>query len=418
MTRLEHDGEPLAALVHDPRCSTSPSWSRRAAAAARLALENARLHAELRAQLAKVRESRARIVAAADDERRRIERDLHDGAQQRLVALALELRSAQRELGTVDPELEGAARVGGRRAPGGGQRAARARARRPPGDPRRGGLAPRARVARRAGPVPVDVEATTRAGSRRRSRRRPTSSRARRSRTSSSTPGVASDGQRAPARGRRARGGGRRTTASAAPQLTDGSGLRGLADRRRGARRTPHRREPARRRHERRGGDPVRVVIADDSVLLREGLARVLDRGRVRGRRAGRRRGRAAARRRRARAGRRDRRRPHAADPHRRGRPRGRGEIRAEHPGSRRARALAGGRGRHALELFSEQPAGFGYLLKDRVLDDRRLRRGGAAGRHAAARRSTPRSSRSSIGRRRDATRSRSSPRASARCSG
>jgi signal transduction histidine kinase len=54
-----------------------------------------------------VKESRSRLVAAADDERRRIERDIHDGAQQRLVALALELRSAQRRLGDgADPELD------------------------------------------------------------------------------------------------------------------------------------------------------------------------------------------------------------------------------------------------------------------------------------------------------------------------
>jgi signal transduction histidine kinase len=94
--RLEHEGEPLAALVHDPSLLDEPRLVEAAAAAARLALENARLHAEVRAQLAKVTESRARIVAAADEERRRIERDLHDGAQQRLVALALELKSAQR----------------------------------------------------------------------------------------------------------------------------------------------------------------------------------------------------------------------------------------------------------------------------------------------------------------------------------
>ena len=62
---------------------------------------------EVTAQLEKVKESRSRIVAAADEERRRIERDIHDGAQQRLVALALELKSAQRRLGDdVDPELE------------------------------------------------------------------------------------------------------------------------------------------------------------------------------------------------------------------------------------------------------------------------------------------------------------------------
>ena len=59
----------------------------------------------MQAQLAKVKESRARIVAAGDEQRRRIERDLHDGAQQRLVALALELKSAQRAE-TTTPELE------------------------------------------------------------------------------------------------------------------------------------------------------------------------------------------------------------------------------------------------------------------------------------------------------------------------
>jgi signal transduction histidine kinase len=68
------------------------------AAAARLGLENDRLHAEVRAQLEEVRTSRARIMAAADSARRRVERDLHDGAQQRLVTLALSLRLAQMQL--------------------------------------------------------------------------------------------------------------------------------------------------------------------------------------------------------------------------------------------------------------------------------------------------------------------------------
>jgi signal transduction histidine kinase len=107
VTLIEHDGEPLAALVHDPIFSYEPKLIESVGAAARLALENARLQAELRAQLAKVQESRARLVAAADEERRRIERNIHDGAQQRLVALALELRIAQRQLGdTADPVVE------------------------------------------------------------------------------------------------------------------------------------------------------------------------------------------------------------------------------------------------------------------------------------------------------------------------
>jgi len=107
VTLLEHDGDRYAALIHDPTLRDEPRLVEAAAAAARMALENARLQAEVRAQLARVSESRSRIVAAADEQRRRIERDLHDGAQQRLVALALELRNAQRRLGTeVDPEVE------------------------------------------------------------------------------------------------------------------------------------------------------------------------------------------------------------------------------------------------------------------------------------------------------------------------
>ncbi len=83
-----------------PDAARGAASSSQAAGAARdMALENVRLQAEVRAQLVEVEESRARIVAAGDEERRRIERDLHDGAQQRLVALALELRSAQRQLG-------------------------------------------------------------------------------------------------------------------------------------------------------------------------------------------------------------------------------------------------------------------------------------------------------------------------------
>jgi signal transduction histidine kinase len=68
-----------------------------------LAIEIARLQAEVRHQLAEVQESRARIVAAGYDERRRLERDLHDGAQQRLVSIGLALRHAQHEFGT--PEV-------------------------------------------------------------------------------------------------------------------------------------------------------------------------------------------------------------------------------------------------------------------------------------------------------------------------
>jgi signal transduction histidine kinase len=107
VANLERDGEPLAALIHDPTLRYEPELIDAAAAAARLALQNARLQAELQAQLVKVKESRARIVAAGDEQRRRIERDLHDGAQQRLVALALDLKRAQGNLdGRADQDVE------------------------------------------------------------------------------------------------------------------------------------------------------------------------------------------------------------------------------------------------------------------------------------------------------------------------
>jgi signal transduction histidine kinase len=107
ITMLEHHGERLAALVHDPSLLDEPKLVEAAGAAARLALENARLQAETRAQLEEVRQSRARIVTAADQERQRIERDIHDGAQQRLVALGLQLRSAQRRIGdSSDPQVD------------------------------------------------------------------------------------------------------------------------------------------------------------------------------------------------------------------------------------------------------------------------------------------------------------------------
>ena len=74
--------------------------------ARRLAGENAALRAELEVQLAEVRASRSRIVQAAYEARRRLERDLHDGAQQRLTMVEMTLRSAMRQLGTsTDPEL-------------------------------------------------------------------------------------------------------------------------------------------------------------------------------------------------------------------------------------------------------------------------------------------------------------------------
>jgi signal transduction histidine kinase len=106
ITPLVRAGREVARLSHRPGLLDDPTLADAVAAAARLALENERLQAETRAQLADLRASRSRIVEAADAERRRLERDLHDGAQQRLVGLALSLRLARSRLGhEPDPAL-------------------------------------------------------------------------------------------------------------------------------------------------------------------------------------------------------------------------------------------------------------------------------------------------------------------------
>ena len=97
VARLEReDGELLAVLVHDPAViDEDPTLLPAVSSVARMALENERLAAQVRAQLEEVRASRQRIVEAGDAERRRVERDLHDGAQQRLVALTMRLEAAR-----------------------------------------------------------------------------------------------------------------------------------------------------------------------------------------------------------------------------------------------------------------------------------------------------------------------------------
>jgi signal transduction histidine kinase len=97
-TILERGGEAVAALIHDRSLENDPSLVAVVAGAAALAIENERLQADVRAKLTEVMESRARLVTVADHERRRLERDLHDGAQQRLVALALTLSRAGERL--------------------------------------------------------------------------------------------------------------------------------------------------------------------------------------------------------------------------------------------------------------------------------------------------------------------------------
>jgi len=91
VTLVRQNGEQLAALVYDATLGEEPELVEAVSAAAGIALENGRLEAELRARLQELHGSRTRVVEAQQNERRRLERDLHDGAQQRLVALALEL---------------------------------------------------------------------------------------------------------------------------------------------------------------------------------------------------------------------------------------------------------------------------------------------------------------------------------------
>jgi signal transduction histidine kinase len=102
-TEVTADGAPLAVLVHDSELLDQRPLLDAVVAAARLALENARLQAALAAQLEEVRASRARIVQTGLEERRKVERDLHDGAQQRLLALSLTIAMLSDQL-AADPK--------------------------------------------------------------------------------------------------------------------------------------------------------------------------------------------------------------------------------------------------------------------------------------------------------------------------
>lgn len=105
-TVVEREGEPIAALVHDASLGENSELVESVCAAAALTLENERLRAELLARLGELQASRVRLVEATEAERRRIERDLHDGTQQRLVSLAMTLGLAESKL-TKDPRAVG-----------------------------------------------------------------------------------------------------------------------------------------------------------------------------------------------------------------------------------------------------------------------------------------------------------------------
>jgi signal transduction histidine kinase len=104
-TVVERDGEPIAALLHDAVLRENAELVNSVCAAAALTLENERLRAELLAKLAELQASRARLVEATESERRRIERDLHDGTQQRLVSIAMTLGLAESKLAGDRPNV-------------------------------------------------------------------------------------------------------------------------------------------------------------------------------------------------------------------------------------------------------------------------------------------------------------------------
>jgi signal transduction histidine kinase len=95
---VERDGETIAAIVYDASLTGARDHVRAVGGAAALAIQNERLDAELRAKLQELRASRERMLRIGLEERRRLERNLHDGAQQRLVSLALNLRVARSKL--------------------------------------------------------------------------------------------------------------------------------------------------------------------------------------------------------------------------------------------------------------------------------------------------------------------------------
>jgi len=136
MTTFVREDHRVAVVSH---LATLPDLQRELGSAVRLGLENERLQAEALAHLAELRASRARIVETGDAERRRLERDLHDGAQQRLLALSYDIRlaltAAEEEGDTQAASLLREARSVAR----GAGRAPRARARDLSGDPGRGG---------------------------------------------------------------------------------------------------------------------------------------------------------------------------------------------------------------------------------------------------------------------------------------
>jgi signal transduction histidine kinase len=156
---IRRDDARTAVLLHDPSLRERRDLLSGVLSAAALSIEMARLRVEVRLQLAEVEASRARIVEAGYEERRRLERDLHDGAQQRLVSLGVQLRRLQlslpKDAQVLSPSIDQAvaevgATIGDLRQIAAGVRPARLD----------DGLAAALRDLARSSPVPVDVDAS------------------------------------------------------------------------------------------------------------------------------------------------------------------------------------------------------------------------------------------------------------------
>ena len=353
----------LGTVLHDAEIAEHPDLLDSVIEAAGLAIEIGRLRVEVRQRLAEVEESRARIVTAGIEERRRLERDLHDGAQQRLVSIGLDLRHVQNELSGEQRTGPHRARPGRQRACRGDQRVARTGARHPPAGPRRRARG-RARTACGANAAADgDRGEPGRAGRRGRGGRLLLRQR-----------GADQHGQaRGGHEGLRHRAAGQRRPGGVGQRRRRRRRVRGARIGARGDRRSAgrarwpaHGQQPARAGNDRLGPSAMRVVVAEDQALLREGLARLFtaaghevvakaaDADDLRSRVVAHRPDLVVV----------DVRMPPTFT--RRGAPGGGLDPRLA-PRDRRARALPARRDAGAIDLVSA--GGFGYLLKDRVLD-------------------------------------------------
>ena len=278
VTEVEREGIRVGAIIHDASLADEPGLVRAVAASAALALENERLEAELRARLDELQTSRARLVEVSMFERRRLERDLHDGAQQRLVALSLQLGLAKRRLEEGQDVAAGAMLDAARDELARALEELRELARGiHPAILTDRGLEPALEALAERAPLPVSLDQMP-------AERLPAP-------VEAAAYFVVAESltnvvKYAGASTRRACASARNGSYAVVEVRDDGVGGADPDDRHRPARpgRPPRRaRRPprgpfaARGGHDREGRGPVRVVLADDSLLLREGVARLLE---------------------------------------------------------------------------------------------------------------------------------------------